>query len=95
MYSVSSGIGDRGFLEANGTERDEKFVVNRVSVPQEGANDTLDAFDAVRVDLRAQIGIYRLLGIGTVVDRGMLVRIKLGLGGLRVDVTDEEFLNVA
>ena len=82
-------------MEANGTESDEKFVVNYVSVPQEGANNTLDAFDAVRVEWRAQIGIYRLLGIGTVGDGGMLVRINLGLGGLRVAVTDEEFLDVA
>ena len=72
--STSGGLGGHGLLGANGTESDKKFVVDRASVPQEGTDDTLDAFDAVCVKWRACIGRCRLLGLGAVGDGGMLVR---------------------
>ena len=74
MDSVSGGLGGRRLLGADGAGSDKKFVFNCVSVPQEGAINTLDAFDAVRVEWRARIGGYRLLGIGAVGDGGILVR---------------------
>ena len=47
--SVSGGLGGSRFLGENGAEGNKKFVVEHTYVSQEGANDTLDAFDAVRV----------------------------------------------
>ena len=51
--SVSGGLGGRGLLGANVAESDEKFVVDRASIPQEGANDALDVIDDVRIKWRA------------------------------------------
>ena len=51
--SVNSGLGGRGLLGANGAKNDNNCFVNRASVPQEGADDTLDVFDAICIKLRA------------------------------------------
>ena len=52
VNSVSVGFGGRGLLGENGAESDKKFVGGHTSVPEEGAKDTLDAFDSVRVKWR-------------------------------------------
>ena len=51
------------------------FIVDRASILQEGANNSLDAFYAGRIKWRARIGHSRLMIHGTVGDGGMLVRI--------------------
>ena len=71
------------------------FFLDHVSVPQEGADDTLDAFDTVLFDWISIIGICRLLGIGALGYGGMLARRELGLGGLCLAVSGKEFLDVA
>ena len=93
--SVSIGFGGRGFLGANDAESNKKFAVDRASVPQEGAKNTLDALDAVRVEWRELIGICKLMGLGAVEDGGMLVWRELGVGGLWVAVSGKEFFDVA
>ena len=55
----------------------------------------MDAFDAVRVKWAKRIWICRLLGLGAAGDGEMLVRRKLGIGGLQVAVAGDEFLDVA
>ena len=44
VENISSGLSGRGLLGSDGTESDEKFVVDCTSVPQEGAADALDTF---------------------------------------------------
>ena len=51
--SVISGLGGRRLLGDNGSESDKNFIFNCTYVPQEGADDTLDAFYAGRVKRRA------------------------------------------
>ena len=72
--SVSSGLSGRGLLGADGYESDDKFVVNRTSVPQEGANNNMYAFYVGCVKWRSKIGRSRLMGLGAVGDGGMLLR---------------------
>ena len=72
--SVSGGLSGRSLLGANDAESNEKFVVDHESVPKEVANDTLDAFYAIRIEWRARIGCCRLLGLGAIGDGGMIVR---------------------
>ena len=87
MGSVSGGLGGRGLLGADGAESDK---INRASIPQEDAGDTLDAFDAGHVEWRAQIGRSRLLGLGAVGDGRILVQgcVCSGLGGCVLLVYD-------
>ena len=75
VESVCSGLGGCVLLVYDGTESNKKFIVDCVSVPQEGTNNTMDAFDASRVEWRAQIGLSRLLGLGAVGDGRILVRV--------------------
>ena len=74
VYSVSSGLSGHSLLVVDGAKSEEKFIVDRAPVPQEGSNNTLDAFDDGGAKWRARGGRSRLLGIGSVEDRGMLVR---------------------
>ena len=74
MYSASGGLGGCGLLGDNGAERDEKFIFNRASIPQEGASNTLDAFDTGCVEGRALIGCRRLLGLGAVGHGGIVMQ---------------------
>ena len=53
-------------LGTNDTEVDEEFVVDRTAVPQEGANDALDALDARIVKRRAGIRLRGVLSLGTI-----------------------------
>ena len=94
MDRASGGIGGCGLLGSNDSERDKKFIFDRASAPQEGANNTLDAFDTGRVKWRAQIRRRRFMGLGAVGDGGMLVRGYLGLGGSWMVVAGEGFLVV-
>ena len=95
MDSVNGGIGGRILLEANGAKIGETFAINRAPVPQEYADNTLDVFDSVRVKWRAWIGLYMFLVLGAVGDGGILVQRELGLGGFRVVVAGEEFLDIS
>ena len=63
---ISGGLCGHELLGANGAESDKKFVVDRASIPQEDAKNTLDAFNAVCVKWRARIRGCRFLGLGTV-----------------------------
>ena len=72
---MCSGLGGCGLLVYDGNESNKKFIVNCASVPQEGTNNTMDAFDASRVEWRAQIGRSRLLGLGAVGNGVILVQI--------------------
>ena len=74
VYSVSGGLSGHSLFVVDGAKSKEKFIVDRAPVPQEGANNTLDAFDDGGAKWRARGGRSRLLGIGSVEDRGMLVR---------------------
>ena len=57
-----------------GAEIDEKCFSDRASVPQEGADNTLDTIDAVCVEWRPEIERRCLLVIFIVGDWRMLVR---------------------
>ena len=46
VHGVGGGLGGRGLLGTNGTKGDKEFVVDRTAVPQEGADNSLDAHDA-------------------------------------------------
>ena len=96
--SISGGLGDldgHDLFGADSTESNKKFISDCASVPQEGANNTLDAFDAGQIKWSERIVRSRLLGIGAVGDEGILVWGQLGLRGSRVTVASEDFLDVA
>ena len=66
-------------LGTNGTEVDKDFFFNRASVPQEGANDALDALDTSIVKRRSGIRLHVVLSLGTITYGGMLLWRELGL----------------
>ena len=66
VHGMGGGISGHGLLGTNGTEGDKDFVFDRAAVPQEGANNALDALDVHIVDRRAEIGLRKVLSLGAI-----------------------------
>ena len=92
---MGDGLGGRGLMGTNGTEGNGEFVVDRMNVPQEGANDALDALDDRIVKRRAGIRLHGVPSLGAIQYGGIIVRRELGLGGKRVVVMSEDLGDVA
>ena len=91
----AGGFSGGSLLGAYGAEGDEELIVDGAAVPEEGANNALDTFDASVIEWGAGVWWGRMLDLGPILDGGVLVRGQLGFGRGGVAVLGEHILDVA